>query len=262
MTAKMKSMAIPLKRKTIKDSRKKGNILLKSEMCSFTRGNDFSEDLLKLKGLPSYEVFSIGKKRFYRRKPDFENPENLSDIELIQIAQIKNRDAYSDLFKRYQQKLFIYIYRLTRDKEESEDILQNVFIKTYKNIHHFDVNRKFSSWIYRIAHNEAINYLKRKSKRYTVSWEDVTTSQDKLDTASEDESLEELWHHQEITDEIDSALEKLPKKYREILKMRYFQEYSYQQISKILEKPVNTVGTIINRAKKKLFEIVKGEMEK
>ncbi len=262
MTAKMKSATIPPKRKTSKDSRKKGNILLKSEMCFFVREGNCAEKLLKLEGTPNYEVFAVGKKRFYRRKPDFENPENLSDIELIQIAQAKNRDVYSDLFKRYQKKLFIYIYRLTRDKEESEDILQNVFIKTYKNIHHFDLSRKFSSWIYRIAHNEAVNYLKRKSKRYTVSWEDVTTSKDKLETASEDESIEELWHHQEITQEIDSALERLPKKYREILKMRYFQEYSYQQISKILDKPVNTVGTILNRAKKKLFEIVKGEMEK
>ena len=147
MTAKMKSMAIPLKRKTIKDSQEKRSILLKSEMCFFTREHNFSENLLNLKRMPNYEVFAVGKKRFYRRKPDFENLESLSDIELIQIAQAKNRDAYSDLFKRYQKKLFIYIYRLTRDKEESEDILQNVFIKTYKNIHHFDLSRLWSGEI-------------------------------------------------------------------------------------------------------------------
>jgi len=188
--------------------------------------------------------------------------EELNDVELVKIVQEKNCIAYGELFKRYQKKLFGYIYRLTRDKEEAEDILQNVFIKTYRNIHHFDISRKFSSWIYRIAHNEAINYLKRKNKRYIVSWEDITTSKDKIDTASDDESMDEIWLHEEITEEIDSALEKLPKQYRQILDMRYFKEYSYAQISEILKKPVNTVGTIINRAKKKLLAIVKMDEKK
>jgi RNA polymerase sigma-70 factor, ECF subfamily len=262
MAVKMKSVAVRPKAKTAKYSRKKGNIILNSEICFLRPRNDFSENLLNLKKTPNYEIFSVGKKRFYREKTFSENCQELDDIQLIQIAQNQNRDAYSDLFRRYQKKLFAYIFRLTRDREEAEDILQNVFIKTYKNIHHFDLNRKFSSWIYRIAHNEAVNYLKHKSKRYSISWEDVSTSKDKLEMASNDEPMEDRLLHLEITKEIDEALEKLPKQYREILDMRYFKEYSYQQIGKILDKPVNTVGTIINRAKKKLYEIVKADMEK
>jgi RNA polymerase sigma-70 factor, ECF subfamily len=182
---------------------------------------------------------------------------DLSDAELVTVIKKQAREAYRELFLRYHKKLFTFIFHLVGNKDETEDILQNVFSKTYKNIKNFDTSRKFSSWIYRIAHNEAVNFLKRKSKRYTVSWDDISTSKDKLDTATNDELPEDKWAHQEITREIDDALEKLSKKYQQILKLRYFQELSYEDISAMLGKPVNTVGTLINRAKKKLLEVVK-----
>jgi len=195
--------------------------------------------------------------KFYRRASDLVRCKDLSDGDLIIVIHTQNIEAYKELFSRYQKKLFTYIFHLIGNKDEVEDILQNVFSKTYKNIKNFDTSRKFSSWIYRIAHNEAINFLKRKSKRYTVSWEDVTTSKDKLDTATNDELPEEKWLQQEISAEINGAMDDLPKKYQEILKMRYFQEKSYEDISLVLKKPVNTVGTLINRAKKKLLDVVK-----
>lgn len=193
---------------------------------------------------------------FYRRSTDIERCKDLTDSELIEVIHTQNREAYKELFARYQKKLFTYIFHLVGNRDETEDILQNVFQKTFKNIEHFDTSRKFSSWIYRIAHNEAVNFLKRRSKRYTVSWDDISTSKDKLDTATNDELPEDKFTRQEVTKEIDDALAKLPKKYQQVLKLRYFQEYSYDVISGILNKPVNTVGTLINRAKKKLLEVV------
>lgn len=192
----------------------------------------------------------------YRRKADLNYCSNLEDNDLIVVIHTQNIEAYKELFARYQKKLFTYIYHLVGSREETEDILQNVFSKTYKNIHHFDTSRKFSSWIYRIAHNESVNFLKRKSKRYTISWDDVSTSKDKLESASNEERPEEKMEHQEITQEIDWALEKIPEKYQQVLKLRYFEEKSYEDMSKILKKPVNTVGTLINRAKRKLSEVV------
>ena len=186
----------------------------------------------------------------------------LGDSELIEIIHTKDKEVYRELFSRYQKKLYAYISHLVGSMEESEDILQNVFIKTYNSIEHFDQSRKFSSWIYRIAHNEAVNYLKRKSKRYTVSWEDITTSKDKLDTSSSEEVPEEKMMHKEVTKEIDDALDKIPPKYKYVLHLRYFDEMSYEEISALLKKPVNTVGTLINRAKKKLLEVVQGEAKK
>lgn len=182
---------------------------------------------------------------------------DLSDLELIGLMKKGNKNAYSHLTERYSKKLFTYIFHFVGDKNEAEDILQNVFSKTYKNLNRFDVSRKFSSWIYRIAHNESINFLKRRNKRYIVSWEDIATTKDKLDTATSEEIPEEKWEHMEIVREIDEALEKLPPKYRQVLKLRYFQEYSYEEIGDILKKPINTIGTLINRAKRKLLEIAK-----
>lgn len=189
---------------------------------------------------------------------DVEALKDLSDIELIEVIKNQNREAYQELFLRYQKKLFSYIYHLVGNRDEAEDILQNVFAKTYRNIGYFDVTRKFSSWIYRIAHNESVNYLKRRSKRYTVSWEEILTSKDKLDSASNDENPTERMEHQEIANEIGLALKKIPEKYQQVLKLRYFKEYSYEEMGRVLHKPINTVGTLINRAKRKLLEAVKG----
>ena len=193
---------------------------------------------------------------------NLEELKNLSDGELITFIHTQNKEAYCELFERYQKKLFTYIYRLVGSREETEDILQNVFSKTYKNIDHFDVARKFSSWIYRIAHNEAVNFLKRKSKRYMVSWEDISTIKDKLDTATNEERPEEKMEHQEIVRDIDLAMKKIPLKYQQVLEMRYFKEYSYEEMGKLLGKPLNTVGTLINRAKKKLLDVVQEEGKK
>ncbi|NTW26775.1 MAG: RNA polymerase sigma factor [Candidatus Moranbacteria bacterium] len=198
----------------------------------------------------------------YRRSSDLDRVKSLSDNELIVVICTQNREAYKELFLRYQKKLFTYIYHLVGNREETEDILQNVFSKTYKSIKHFDTSRKFSSWIYRIAHNESVNYLKRKSKRYTVSWDDITTSKDKLDSASNEELPEDRMGHQEIVKQMDLAMLKIPPKYQEVLRLRYFNEYSYEEMGKILGKPLNTVGTLINRAKKKLLEVVEKDEKK
>jgi len=166
-------------------------------------------------------------------------------------------EIYDEIVIRYQKKLFSYVYRLVGNKEEAEDILQNVFVKAYRNIASFDVERKFSSWIYRIAHNEAINFLKRRNKRKFISWEDIVASKDKMETKSEERSPIDLWIREESRLEVQMALNRLPEKYQKVLMLRYFSEKSYAQIGKIIKSPVNTVGTLINRAKKKLMAIVK-----
>jgi len=255
MATKMKSLTKGSdSRKTLPESSTQANL--------FRRETDLpwksSANQSLLEKSPIQQSDSI----FFRRSSDLDRLKNLEDSELIIIIHTQNREAYKELFARYQKKLFVYIYHLVGNRDETEDILQNVFSKTYKSIDNFDTTRKFSSWIYRIAHNESVNFLKRKSKRYTVSWDDISTSKDKLDTATNEERPEEKMEHQEIVKEIDYALKKIPARYQKVLQMRYFNEYSYEEIGKILKKPVNTVGTLINRAKKKLLEVVQEEGKK
>jgi RNA polymerase sigma-70 factor (ECF subfamily) len=182
---------------------------------------------------------------------------NIEDNALIELVRKKNQLAYKEIVVRYQKKLLTYLYRLVGNKEEAEDILQNVFVKAYKNSNHFDVKRKFSSWIYRIAHNEAINFLKRRNKRKLISLEDIETTKDKMNTVSLDKSPIDAWIGKEFKKEMHEAMDELPAKYKEVLTLRYFLNKSYEEMSEILGKPANTVGTLINRAKKNLLEIIK-----
>lgn len=184
-------------------------------------------------------------------KPEIEA---LSDSELVKIVREKDPERYAEIIERYQTKLFIYLYRLIGDREEAEDILQDVFIKTYRNLNSFDTSRKFSSWIYRISHNEAVNYIKRKSLRRFIPWEDITATKDKLEMSSVEEGVDKAWMRKETNQEIDQAISRLSFKYRQVLVLRYYSDKSYEEISEILGRPVNTVGTLINRAKKKLAE--------
>jgi len=178
----------------------------------------------------------------------------LSDNELVEIIRSKNIDKYDELMNRYQGKLFAYLYRLIGSREETQDILQDIFIKVYKNLKSYDKTRKFFSWIYRIAHNEAVNHIKRKSLKRFIPWEDIASTKDKLEMVSSEESADKAWLRKEIGREVNMAMEKLPLKYRQVLALRYYADKSYQEIGKILGKSVNTVGTLISRAKKKLAQ--------
>jgi RNA polymerase sigma-70 factor, ECF subfamily len=180
-----------------------------------------------------------------------------NDNELIEMVRSNIPRTYRELVKRYEKKLFAYLYRLVGNREEAEDLLQNVFVKVYRNIESYDTQKKFSSWIYRIAHNEAVNFLKKRSKRHLISIEDVQTSKDKLEITDTGKSPIDAWISKELKKEMDEALEKLPPKYKEVLMLRFYFDKSYEEMSEILGRPINTVGTLLNRAKKKLMEIMK-----
>ena len=173
-----------------------------------------------------------------------------SDEELIAAVQNGESDAFAFVVDRYQGKIFAYIMRLINHREEAQEITQDVFLKSYKYLHRFDCERKFSSWIYRIAHNESVNWLKKKTRAKIESLDAHMEIGQEADAKVDiHDDLARKQERQIIRQAIDS----LPEKYREVMEMRYISEYSYQEISKYLKKPVNTVGTLINRAKKKLL---------
>lgn len=180
---------------------------------------------------------------------------DLDDAKLVTFILKRHKQNYQEIINRYHRKLFSYIYRLVRSKEEAEDILQNVFVKAFKNLVSFDTTKKFSPWIYRIAHNEAVNFLKRRSKKHFISWEDMA-NENKSEARSEEKSAFDAWVIKESDAEMRKAMKSLPPKYKEILEMRYFQEKTYAEIGKNIRKPVNTVGTLLSRAKRKLLQII------
>ena len=174
---------------------------------------------------------------------------DLKDEELIKLVQSGDDDAYAHIISRFQGKLYAYVMRLTNHREEAKEITQDVFMKAYRNLHTFDTSRKFSSWIYRIAHNESVNWLKKKTKIKMESLENHMENGRQI--SNEQDIHEELVKKQEreIT---RKAIDALPAKYRQVMDMRYLKQMSYDEIGSKLNKPINTIGTLINRAKKKL----------
>ncbi len=183
----------------------------------------------------------------------------LTDSELAEIVRSFDQERYGEIIERYQGKLFAYLYRLIGSRDEAQDILQDVFLKAYRNLQSYDSARKFSSWIYRIAHNEAVNFIKRKSLKRFIPWEDIAATKDKMDMASFEDGADKAWLRKEIGKEVNFALDEMPFKYKQVLILRYYSDKSYEEIGEILGKPVNTVGTLISRAKRSLSQNLKGK---
>jgi RNA polymerase sigma-70 factor, ECF subfamily len=193
-----------------------------------------------------------------QQKENTHKSKDLTDNELVSLVAGGESEKYSEIIQRYQGKLFAYLFRLIGNREDAEDILQDVFVKAFRNLNSFDVDRKFSSWIYRIAHNEAVNYIKRKSLKRFISWESVVSTKDQIDSSSTEEGADKVWIKKEISKEVEEAINKLSFKYKQVLVLRYYEDKSYEEIGEILGKPVNTVGTLIKRAKEKLSTQLKG----
>jgi RNA polymerase sigma-70 factor (ECF subfamily) len=185
---------------------------------------------------------------------------NLEDCKEIPDSQIKARiladpNFYYCVMRTYETQLKNYIRRLTNvSEDELDDILQEVFIRAYENINSYDDSFKFSSWLYRIAHNETISYWRKHRRR----WEDVSldVSEDFVETLKGEINLNEEIDQLLLKDKIQTAIDQLPFKYREVMVLRYLEDRDYQDIGDIIKKPINTVGTLINRAKKQLKEIL------
>lgn len=180
--------------------------------------------------------------------------ENKSDEELVKLS-LETADNFAYIIQLYEKKLFSYIYRITNvSKEEVEDILQDVFIKVYKNLNDFDMGLKFSSWIYRIAHNQVIsNYRAKKSRGEEVSFE---INERVLEVLSSDLDMEKEVDFDYLRKNINHILEKMDQKHSEILVLKFLEEKSYKEISDILKMPMGTVAVNISRAKKQFRETI------
>lgn len=164
----------------------------------------------------------------------------LSDEKLVVLIRTKNKQLYSDLVKRYQDKLMRYAIHLVHDHQKALDVVQDSFIKAYIHLNSFDAKLKFSSWIYRIVHNEAINIAKKYSKETPIITDNEIIS---------DENPENELSKKEITEKANDCLAQMDIKYSEPLELFYLEDKSYEEISDILRIPMGTVATRINRAK-------------
>ena len=174
-----------------------------------------------------------------------------SDEELVKMT-LKDKSHFGVLVDRYQAKLTRYMARLgVRDAEDQLDVLQEIFLKAYRNLNAFDETFKFSSWIYRIAHNEAISWYRKKNVRpegHLVADGDEITSF----LSAKEETADVLFDQKINAQAVNEALLKIDEKYREVIILRFFEHKEYDEISDILKIPVGSVGTLLHRGKKQL----------
>lgn len=172
---------------------------------------------------------------------------SLSDEVLVQFVRNKDQELFREIVKRYQDKLLRYASYLVQDESGGADIVQESFIKAFINLHGFNTKKKFSSWIFRIVHNHAINYLKKYKKEVSLEnnkWVEQTVKSE--------ENIEDDFEQKKARKMLCLCLKQLPVKYRSVLTLYFFEEKKYEEISDVLRIPVGTVGTQINRGKKML----------
>jgi RNA polymerase sigma-70 factor (ECF subfamily) len=166
--------------------------------------------------------------------------ETISDEELVGKVRSIDQELYVLIVDRYQNKLLRYATSLVKDEHKAADIVQDSFIKAFINLQGFNVTKSFSSWIYRIVHNEAMNNVKKYRKEVPLS--------DDVDFSS-DEDIEKNLERKETIEQVVRCLGEIPLLYAEPIELHFIEEKSYEEISDILRIPIGTVATRINRAK-------------
>ena len=176
--------------------------------------------------------------------------------EILAQHVLSNEHAFGELIDRYQAKLLRYIKRIAGVSDaDAEDICQDVFIKVYRNIRGFDPSLSFSSWIYRIAHNETRSYYRKHKKREQT----YSLDAESYDHLAGDLETDGLTITREREGMLEQALAQMKEAYREVLVLHFLEQKSYAEISDILRKPTGSVGTLIHRAKKQLRVLLEKE---
>ncbi|WP_409296486.1 RNA polymerase sigma factor SigW [Peribacillus sp. SCS-26] len=165
-----------------------------------------------------------------------------------------DQNAYSTIVEEYKDKVFYLCYRMIGNRHEAEDLAQEAFVKAYIHLKSFNMNLKFSTWIYRIATNLCIDRIRKKKPDYYLDAEIAGT--DGLDMysqlASDADSPEKEAESMEMQEAVQKEILKLPEKYRSVIILKYMEDLSLKEISDALDLPVGTVKTRIHRGREAL----------
>ena len=178
-----------------------------------------------------------------------------SDEKLILRFQEGDINTYNELVKRYKDRLLNFVFRYFNNVEQAEDVVQDTLIKLYTHASYYKNVAKFSTWIFTIAKNNALTELRKNKRKKTDSlWTDDGKF---IDISSKEESLESKVQNEIAIDQLNKFLDEIPENFRIAVVLRDFQELSYEEISKILEIPIGTIKSRINRGRIQLAEKMK-----
>lgn len=172
---------------------------------------------------------------------------NLLDEDLARLAQQGDQDAFAELVRRYERQIFSMAYRLAGDYDEAADMAQEAFLRIYRILDRYDPQKKFFSWMYRVAQNSCLNALAKRPANVIP----VERAEEYMADVPAAEP-EQNYLNREMREHIDQAIAQLPDNYRDVVYLRYVEDLSYQQIAENLNLPVSTVETRLFRGKKQL----------
>ncbi len=176
-------------------------------------------------------------------------PADSEIIKLVLDSNTSNR-GFGILVRKYQKQIYWHIRRLVLNHEDTDDLVQEVFVKIWKNLKNFRSDSKLFTWIYRIATNEALSHLKKKKNRYFFSFSDY---QHKITESLEDDNY---FKGDEIQKKLQYAISKLPDKQRAVFNMKYYEDVKYEDMSEIFQTSVGALKASYHIAVKKIEEFV------
>jgi RNA polymerase sigma factor (sigma-70 family) len=189
----------------------------------------------------------------------------LEDFKLIdQAIHDKNNHAYAELMKRYKKPVFHMILKMVRNVDDAEDLTIEAFAKAFRNLHKFKKDFTFSTWLFRIATNNCIDFIrKKKLETYSLntSFKDDNGDAVNIDVQDENPDPQEEAIKAQKIELMHMFVTKLPPKYQRLVQLRYFDELSYEEIAQELDAPLGTVKAQLHRARELMYDLVKGKEE-
>ena len=179
----------------------------------------------------------------------------MSETETLLVQQLQSESqknaAFKTLITLYKERLYWHIRHIVKSHDDADDVLQNTFIKVFKNINKFKGDSQLYSWLYRIATNEALTHLKRNAKLKNI------TNEDAQDLAINNLQSDVYFEGEDIQIKLQKAIATLPEKQQLVFKMKYFEEMKYEEMSEVLDTSVGALKSSYHIAVKKIEEILK-----
>jgi RNA polymerase sigma-70 factor, ECF subfamily len=185
-------------------------------------------------------------------------PNTLADGELVAKALVGRENCFEELVRRYQRPIAAYVYRMVGNYDAALDLTQEVFIKVYNSLIRYRSEFKFSTWIYKIAHNAAIDYLRRHAVREEALTSGAEGERREILIESRRLTPEQESERKERCGEIEGVVQCLPTAYRELIVLRHSQDLSYDEIAEVTGLPLGTVKNRLFRAREAMrIELVR-----
>ena len=183
-----------------------------------------------------------------------------TDSEVVQASLDGDSTAFGELVRRYDQRLLNFVYRTIGDRERGEDLVQETFVRVYRHLHRFDQSKKFSTWIYTIASNQAKNALRNRSRNPLVLFQTLKKNWDAdhrpLEWEDTQYKPDDLFRKRHLRAQVEKAVSQLPEHHRVVFVLREMEGKTYEEIADITNCNLGTVKSRLNRARNNFASII------